>query len=192
MHTIPKGKKGINSKRRSETPRERLERLYNAQGGPLMGWLQDEAEKRGHNPRDMARFLGVNYGYVQQLISGIRQTSTVPQEFADACSRYLDVPTIVVKLLAGNIRMSDFLFRSETEEDATDRAIRQIQSDPHLCEALPRDLIALPTDAKKAIALMYAEVTSNDLFNAKELPDTVYWLQRAALNIDDASANVGE
>ena len=88
--------------------------------------------------------------------------------------------------------MSDFLYRSETDEEATDRAIRQIQSDPHLCEALPKDLIALPVEAKKAIALMYAEVTSNDIFNVRELPETVYWLQRAALNFDEASANVGQ
>jgi hypothetical protein len=192
MHTIAKGKKGNNTKRSSETPRERVERLYGAPGGPLMGWLKDEAEKRGHNSRDLARSLGVTHGYVEQLAIGIRNTNTIQQEFADACSRYLDVPTIVVKLLSGNIRMSDFSHRSETDEEAIDRAIRQIQSDPHLREALPKDLIALPVDAKKAIALMYAEVTSNDLFNVRELPETVYWLQRAALNFGEACANVGD
>ena len=189
MHTIANGQKGNYTKRSSETPRERVERLYGAPGGPLMGWLKDEAEKRGQNSRDLARSLGVTHGYVEQLAVGIRHTNTIQQEFADACSRYLDVPTVVVKLLSGNIRMSDFLNRTETDEEATDRAIRQIQSDPHLCETLPKDLIALPVDAKKAIALMYAEVTSNDLFNVRELPETVYWLQRAALNFDEASAN---
>jgi hypothetical protein len=191
MHTIARGEKGNNTKRSRETPRERVERLYGAPGGPLMGWLKDEAEKRGQNSRDLARSLGITQGYLEQLEVGIRNTKTIQQEFADACGRYLDVPTIVVKLLSGNIRISDFSHRGETDEDAIDRAIRQIQSDPHLCDDLPKNLIALPVDAKKAIALMYAEVTSNDLFNARQLPDTVYWLQRAALNFDEASTNVG-
>ena len=88
--------------------------------------------------------------------------------------------------------MSDFLHREQSEVETIDRAIREIQSDPQLCEALPNDLQLLPFDAKKAIALMYAEVTSNDLLNVKELPETVHWLQRAALDIEEASANLGE
>jgi hypothetical protein len=140
----------------------------------------------------MSTSLGVTAGYVEQLAAGIRPIDCIPQSFADSCSRYLNVPTIVVKILAGNIRMSDFLQRFETEEDATDRAIRQIQLDPQLCEVLPKDLAALPLDAKKAIALMHSEVTGSNLFGLRELPETVHWLQRAALNVEDAMANAGE
>jgi transcriptional regulator with XRE-family HTH domain len=175
-----------------ETPRERMQRLYAAPGGPLIGRLRNEAQKRGHNPQEMATSLGVTAGYVEQLAAGIRPIDGIQQEFADNCSRYLNVPTIVVKLLSGNIRMSDFLQRFETEEEVTDRAIRQIQLDPQLSEALPADLAALPFEAKKAIALMYAEVTSSNLFGLRELPETVYWLQRAALNVEDALSNADE
>ncbi len=191
MHTVPKPKRANSKKPPLESPRERMERLYSAPGGPLMGWLRDEAEKRGHDAREMARFLGVTHGYVEQLATGIRPINNITHDFADACSLYLNVPTIVCKLLSGNIRLSDFLHRPQSEAETIDRAIREIQSDPQLCEALPNDLQLLPLDAKKAIALMYAEVTSNDLLSVKELPETVHWLQRAALNIDEASASVG-
>lgn len=191
MHTLPNQDKVTGKKTRGETPKERVERLYCAPGGPLLGWLKDEADKRGESSREMAAQLGVTLGYVEQLASGLRPVNEIPQNFADACSRYLNVPTIVIKLLSGNIRMADFLHRAESEHEMLDRAMRDVQADPQLCDVLPRNLLQLPTEAKKTIALMYAEVTSGDVFNIKALPETVYWLQRTAVLIDEASDQAG-
>ena len=178
---------------KDETKAERVERLYRAPGGPLIGLLYDECRLRRQECREMALACGVTYGYINQLRNGIRKTEHISQEFAENCSNYLNLPTIVVKLLAGNIRMSDFLRKNETEEDVLNRSLRQMMDDPKVRCALPGEPDMLPIEAKKAIVMMYGECTSSDFFHTRELPNILFWLQRAGTIHDDATyqAQVG-
>ncbi|QDZ26585.1 helix-turn-helix transcriptional regulator [Noviherbaspirillum sp. UKPF54] len=114
----------------NENAEERVQRLYNCPGGPLLGWLFDEARKRGHDFKDMAAELGVTYGYINQLRTGVRSPSHISQEMAEATAKYLGCPPIVTKILAGRVKMSDFIAPRESEEDTLDRILRQIQEDP--------------------------------------------------------------
>ncbi|OOG58059.1 helix-turn-helix transcriptional regulator [Polaromonas sp. C04] len=174
--------------RGSESKADRVERLYQAPGGPLMGWVFDEAQSRGHDVKEVAQALGVTYGYINQLRNGVRNTADISQDFAEACARYLgSIPTVVIKLLAGNIRLSDFLYRQETEEEAIDRSLRQMLEDPKMRAVLPAaaDLASWTVEAKRAIVLMYAEVSCSDFFNTRELPNILFWLQRAAVAHDE-------
>ena len=86
-----------------ETPKDRVERLYAVDGGPLLGWLMDEAQLRGQLLNEMASALGVTYGYINQLRNGIRKVSHISNEFARSCANYLGVPTVVVKLVSGTM-----------------------------------------------------------------------------------------
>ena len=173
---------------KDETPTERVKRIYQHAGGPLMGWLVDEAGKRQHSIVKMANALGITLGYLLQLRNGIRSTESVSQEFYVACSRYLGVPAVVCKLLAGNIRTSDFLIRAEPEQDAVDRSFRKMMDDPTARSLLPSDTTVFSTEAKRAIVLMYAESSgSSDILGVRQLPDTVHWLQRSAVLFDEAS-----
>lgn len=99
----------------TETNSERAERFYREPGGALMGWMFDEARLRGMSLNEMAAALGVTYGYINQLRNGIRKTKDIAHDFCVACARYLGVPTIAVKVVAGVVRMSDFLHPSETD-----------------------------------------------------------------------------
>ncbi len=176
-----------------ETAAERVTRLYSALGGPLIGLLYDECRLRRQEFREMAESCGVTYGYINQLRNGIRKTEQISQEFAESCSAYLNLPTIVVKLLAGSIRMSDFLSKNETEEDVLDRSLRQMMDDPKVRCSLLGEPAMLPIEAKKALVLMYGECTSSDFFHTRELPNILFWLQRAAVIHDEAGyqAQVG-
>ena len=165
-----------------ETAAERVIRLCRTGGGALMGWLLDDARRREQTLQDMARELGVTSGYINQLRTGIRLPEHISHEFAVACGRYLGVPAIVVKLISGSIRISDFAFPYESEEQVLDRALRAIQSDPQLRSALPGELMSLPLDVKKMMVMMYAETSSQDVFGLHELPEMLRWLQRAAVN----------
>ena len=173
-----------------ESKSERVLRIYRSAGGPLIGSLFDEAHRRGHEPKDMAVSLGVSFGYINQLRSGIRKSEDISQDFADACGGYLGYQTIVVKLLAGNIRMSDFLNRAETEEAAIDRGIRHMMADAKVRTTLPdvSQLACMPLQAKRALVLLYSEVSSSDIFNTRELPNIVFWLQKAAIAHDSNEA----
>ncbi len=65
---------------------ERVSRLYASPGGPLIGWLFDECRRRRQEYREMAACLGVTYGYVNQLRSGLRQARHISDDFAVSCA----------------------------------------------------------------------------------------------------------
>lgn len=173
-----------------ESPSERLERLYRHPGGPLLGWLGDEANRKGHSPSEMSRELGVTYGYILQLCSGIRNVEWVSQGFLDACAYYLGVPTIVCKVLSGNIRMSDFLHRADSEQEVVNRCLRQMMDDPARSKLLPSDPMSLEMVAKRALVLMHLKIEQEDFLGVKGLPEIVQWLQRSAVDCDDMNGKV--
>lgn len=172
----------------NESAEERVRRLYAHQGGPLIGWLLDEARRRGMELQQMAAELGVTYGYIHQLRTGIRRTSSVSHDFASACGAFLGVPTVVVLLLAGFLTMRDFAVRALSEEELVERAVRQMLDDSHVRSLLPVDVVSLPLEAKRALVAMYSEVTGTDMFEWRELPNMLRWLQRAALVHDENEA----
>jgi hypothetical protein len=59
--------------------------------------------------------------------------------------------------------------------------------DPAVRSSLPANVLALDTETKRALVLMYSEVSSNDFLGTKQLPNLVFWLQRAAMLVDDAN-----
>jgi transcriptional regulator with XRE-family HTH domain len=117
---------------------DRVERLYDLPGGPLIGWLEDDADKRGHDFKELADALGVTMGYILQLRSGIRRVPDITHDFCASCAKYLGIPPIAVKVLAGVIRLSDFLNPAQTEEEVIERAIRKMQDDPVIRQSVPR------------------------------------------------------
>lgn len=169
-----------------ETEEERAGRLHRFPGGPLLGWLFDEARRRDQQVSELATALGVTGGFLAQLQNGQREIAHITPGFASACARYLAVPPIVVKLVSGSISMNDFLCPSESEEVTVDRALQQIASDPRLKRAVPVDLTALPFDAKQAIVFLCQEYSSVDCLGAQRLPNLVHWMQRAAMVHDEA------
>lgn len=176
-----------------ETREARVRRLYTAPGGALMGWLFDEALARGQHQQELARQLGVTVGYLHQLRSGLRQVSAISHDFAAACASYLLVPTVVVKLISGQIRMSDFAWPNVSEEELVERAFQRLRTDPVVMAALPEHIEALSYEARRALVILYSEVSCQDFFSLREVPEAVRWLQRAAVlhNESEADALIG-
>lgn len=168
----------------------RVRRLYSAPGGPLMGWLYDQAGTRGESQQELAHHLGVTVGYLHQLKSGIRQCKNISHEFAVMCARYLLVPVIVVKVVAGQIRLSDFAWPNMTEEELVEQAFQRLRTDPVVMTALPQQLDSLNYEGRRALVTLYSEVSCQDLFALREIPETVRWLQRAAVIHDESEAEV--
>jgi transcriptional regulator with XRE-family HTH domain len=171
-----------------ETPEQRLMRLYAAEGGPLLGWLFDECDRRGQTRKELAAELGVTYSYLYQLRCGVRQTRHLSSDVASACAEYLGVPPVVVKLLAGALPMSDFVWPAQSEEAVMDRALDTMKVDPVARALIPADVKSLPLAAKRSLVLMYAESSRQDVFGVRQLPDVLQWLQRAAVVHDDNEA----
>lgn len=99
----------------SKQASERWKRLYAAPGGPLMGWLFEEAETRGLRVQELASELSVTTGYLMQLRNGVREAVHISYDFAVACAMFLEVPTVVVLVLAGRLTLVDFVGASHFE-----------------------------------------------------------------------------
>lgn len=168
------------SMKATETAEERVRRLHAEQGGPLIAWLLDEARRRGQLHSEMARELGVTYGYINQLRSGLRSTANITPTFSKAVARYLEVPEVVVLIVCGRLGLSSFIQPQLTEAAAIDRALGRMMDDQHLRSVIPVDIMQLPRQAKIALVMMYLESTSVDLLGMQPLPQIVQFLQSAA------------
>lgn len=163
---------------------ERLVRVmdcYRRPGGPLLALLADEAKRLGQTRSAMSAALGVTGSYIYQLRTGHRKMAHISDTFVGACARYLRVPPIVVKLLAGRVSVADFWSPEMSEEEVIERGFRHMLNDPAVRDLLPLDAENLPTGARKALVLLYAENTRTDLFGARELPTMLRYLQQAAM-----------
>jgi hypothetical protein len=90
-----------------------------------MGWLFEECAVRGLQTQDLARELCVTTGYLMQMRSGIRQTANISRDFAANCAVFLNVPTVVVLIIAGHLKLIDFVCATDLErwlESAADHA----------------------------------------------------------------------
>lgn len=168
-----------------DAPEERVRRLYAGDGGPLVQWLLDEARRRRIDLKDMAKEVGVTYGYIHQLRTGLREKPSL--DFARGCASFLGVAPVVAMLVGGVVGVRDFSTRALSEAETVDRALRRMQDDPHLRASIPVDLARVNAEGKRALALLYADTSGHDIFGVRHLPDIVRWLQRAA-EIHDENA----
>lgn len=165
-----------------ETSEERVRRLYGSDGGPLMGWLVDEAAQRGMSLQELAAELGVTYGYVAQLRNGYKSTASIGKPFAAACARFLGVPTAVVLLLSGFLTLRDFSTVAEPEHVKLNRAMRQLSRNPRVMTAIDgAELRGLPEDTQRMLVNLFSDELEMDPFGYMQLPHMVAQLQRAAL-----------
>lgn len=165
-----------------ETSEERVRRLYGSDGGPLMGWLVDEAAQRGMSLQELAAELGVTYGYVAQLRNGHKSTASIGKPFAAACARFLGVPTAVVLLLSGFLTLRDFSTVAEPEVQSLDRAMRALRHNKQLMVSIGvADPQELPLEQKRLLANVYGAQLTADPFGHSLLPHMVAQLQRAAV-----------
>ncbi len=172
---------------------KRAARRSDGRGGPrLMGWLLQEAFGRGYGLAGTAGALGVNPAYLRQLRVGRDSGGQMPPDFVRACARFLGVPGIVVKLMAGIVTSDDFAAPHQNPEEALERAMRHMMRDPMVAEYLPDDLRVLSQEAKKALVGMYADFTSTDVFRLAELPATLQLLKRAAACADSNAESVDD
>ena len=173
-----------------ETAQERVTRLYAHPGGPLIGWLLDECNRRGQMQQEMARELGVTCGYINQLRSGLRKTEHISRDFAVSCARYLGVPPVAVMIVSGRVSMQDFVSPTQSPELVMQRAFDAMLADPAVRAALPLDVSSLDAEARKALVLLYSDTLGHDVLGLRELPETVRWLQRAAVIHDESEAEL--
>lgn len=84
--------------------------------GPVLfgGWVLYEvllraAKKRGHDEAALCSTLMVTKPYLSMIGAGTRNASTLSDEFFRACASYLDLPFLLVKIIAARISEQDLV-----------------------------------------------------------------------------------
>lgn len=98
-------------------------------GNLLLHWLVSTATERGTTLHGLADALGVTYGYLAQLLRGIRRVNAISPEFSAACAEYLGLPRIAVLIAAGVVKPTDFYADTPGLEERIDQAIHHIRND---------------------------------------------------------------
>jgi transcriptional regulator with XRE-family HTH domain len=159
----------------------------------LLETLVRAANAKGQQLSALAQALGVTYGYIAQLRTGHRHTGNISEKFVQACSRYLNVPAITVKLLAGRVGPQDFVLPGELEATRIDQGLQHLSEDPLLGGFVPASLGEQPDDVKLFILTLYQEVSGCELFGYTRIPAVIEAAIRGASLLANTSLpGVGE
>lgn len=149
-------------------------------GGPLIAMLMGRAQQLGQTGQEMALDLGITYGFIGQLKSGVRQTCNIDDLHLSKMAEYLGVPRVVVLLASGKLQMEDFF---EVPEEITDgmlnAALATMAQDPVCAIALPKDAHSASHELKVYLVTLYEAATGRRLLRSRWFPaEAVEFLDR--------------
>ena len=159
----------------------RQKRLYQHPGGPLIGWLLEDAEIRGHGKEALAERLCISIEALRRLETGNAPELVREREFLKKVAGYLHVPPITARLLSGDFDIRDFSTQAETDERRIEREFARFLAVPDLRALVVDDPATLPMDFKRFLLDVHATHRELDWPDLPRLPEILRWLQRAAV-----------
>lgn len=169
----------------SETPAQRVMRLYKHPAGPLVAWLLEDAALRRHNAVHLAARLGVTAKEFNLLERGNAPGLLLDRDFLTRAAAYLGIPPITARLLAGDITVRDFGTRVEPEDEVIEREFARFISVPRLRALVPDNDDEWTLDDKRFLLDIHGENRALEWPQLPRLPDILRWLQRAAIQHDE-------
>ncbi|NKE68645.1 DNA-binding protein [Ramlibacter sp. RBP-2] len=132
-------------------------------GGLLTGALVACAAERQETLNEMAAHVGVGYGYINQLRSGLRNVSSISDKFSQDCATYLGISRLQVLMLAGRISPSDFYDSASSYKEEVARALNFICEDPQWGHLITGELRSSHSDTQYAVVKLYEAATGSTL-----------------------------
>lgn len=154
-------------------------------GALLLATLFTAANERGQQLRELATDLGVTYGYLAQLRSGLRFVAHISQEFVEACAQYLGLPPIAIKVMSGKVDARDFIWPAKQTEEVLNAALLRIQADELIGRMMPASIYNAPQEVKAFVVACYEQACTQDVMPSRALPQLLQDLQRTAVNQAD-------
>jgi transcriptional regulator with XRE-family HTH domain len=129
----------------------------------LMYWLATKAADEGLDNQQLAQVLGVTYGYLAQLRSGVRSVTHISRQFARSCAEFLGIAPVSVYIAAGALKKEDFFADSEGLEEKLNRAISYMRNDRTSGFVVPMSLEHADVDTKFLVINLYENVSQQIL-----------------------------
>lgn len=129
------------------------------ESGTLLSWLMLASSERGMTTVELAKELGVTFGYLVQLRDGIRSEAHISRAFAERCSEFLGLPMISILIAAGVVRRGDFYADAWDLSYRVDRAMAYMRSDHGSELVVPKSLDDAGLETKLLIIQLYERLT---------------------------------
>ena len=132
---------------------------------PLIQWLVLAMAEHGITLSELASRIGVTYGYIAQMKSGVRDPADVSDYFVDKVATFLDLPRISVLRICGKIKSEEFE-SGPSQKHFIASAYPFIERDPVWGAVMPSWLRSLPKDdweLKKLVIRLYQAATGKVL-----------------------------
>lgn len=158
----------------------------------LVRWLDEQARRNGHKRADMARALGVTYGYLTQLRSGVRATSQISIDFARACAAYLNLPAALVLIAADKLSAADFcepLLPRQSAQATLKDGLARMADDPWVGCLMPPEVHDAPVAVQQLLLALYEDATQSELFTQRRQPQLFWGLADACIVADEMDAD---
>ena len=134
-------------------------------GGLLMAALIRHANEHQIQLNELARELGVTYGYINQLRNGIRRIDQISDEFSSAAACFLGVPRLAVLLLSGQINPSDCFESEKLMASEICRAMSYICADPEWGHFITPELRSADEVSQFGLVKIFEAATGKVLLN---------------------------
>lgn len=126
-------------------------------GRALIERLKTRMRHDDLSQNQLARRLGVGASYLSQLNGGVKPVTGVSELFLRSCAEYLEIPPVLVYLLAGRLQAKDFFVSPTTVEQHVNTALELIGSSSIAAETgVDAGLLTeLPAAAKLLIVVLF-------------------------------------
>lgn len=149
-------------------------------GRPLATLLFARMRQDELSIAQLACRLGVGRSYLSQLLRGVKSMAALDEQILRACAGYLNVPLVLVYVLAGRLRFDDFLDKAVDAEAQLTKALVQIGESPVAAStgvAVPM-LCELPVQVQRLLVVLYERAEQVSLIPRVSLSQ-VYVLSRS-------------
>jgi transcriptional regulator with XRE-family HTH domain len=151
-------------------------------GSRLLNLLFAKADSDGLLQRELAAVLGVTYGYLHQLRTGLRETRHTSDDFLTACAKFLNMPRIAVMAAAGQLSLADF-YEPQTLAASVDAAWALLGRAPQVAPFMSAELDDVSLNAKLFILRLYERAEGVKLLpELVEVTTLKQWLEPTADN----------
>ena len=138
---------------------------------PLIAALVSTANRRGHRLGDLAKDLGVSYERLGQWRRRPAEISSAGADVYERAAKYLGIPTALVMVMGGQIRLSHFVWPAATPvADRVAREVERLRDDESLGGFLPDGLSNADADIQLFVLFLYAQLRGQGGTNGMGLP----------------------
>ena len=150
---------------RTSSPRLSVEIGKSTPGYKLVKLIVEQAIEQNLTMTEVAGITGISSSTLSHLRRGRRFTTALERDIIDRLAEWMELPVIAVMILGEQVRMEDFYSPKEDMDEAVERAMRFIISDPDGGAMIPKAALDGDREMKLYTIWCYEQATQARLLS---------------------------